>query len=219
MISLTEENYLKALFNLSLENGEVRVSELSNRLGIKKPTVTSMMKALAKKNLVQYESYRPIKLTDSGKKEASSIIRKHRLTEMFLVEKMGFGWENVHEIAEQVEHIHAPEFFERMNELLGKPTFDPHGSPIPDQNGQFATLEQRKLSDCHVGEKLTLSAVVNTSVEFLTFLNKHDIKLGIHIQILSIEPFDRSITIRYGDRGSQILSHTVCERLLVEKAI
>ncbi len=218
MISLTEENYLKALFNLAADNGEVAVSDLSKRLGIKKPTVTSMMKALAKKNLVQYESYRPIRLTESGKKEASSIIRKHRLTEMFLVEKMGFGWENVHEIAEQVEHIHAPEFFERMNELLGKPTFDPHGSPIPDQNGQFITIEQRKLSDCPIGEKLILSAVVNTSVEFLTFLNKHEIKLGIPISIIAIEPFDRSMTIAYGNRSSQVLSHTVCERLLVETA-
>jgi len=217
MISLTEENYLKALFNLSTETGEVSVSELSKRLEIKKPTVTSMMKALARKNLVFYESYRPIRLTEAGKKEARIIIRKHRLTEMFLVEKMGFGWENVHEIAEQVEHIHSPEFFERMNELLGRPNFDPHGSPIPDLNGEMVNVAYPKLSDCKIGEEVILTAVINSSLEFLTFLNAHEIKLGIHIQIIAVEPFDRSMTICYGNRSSQMLSHTVCERLLVEK--
>jgi len=217
MISHTEENYLKALYNLASDTGEVSVSELSIQLGIKKPTVTSMMQALAKKDLVLYESYKPIRLTESGKKEARIIIRKHRLTEMFLVEKMGFGWENVHEIAEQVEHIDSPEFFEKMDELLGRPRLDPHGSPIPGVNGEMISVENYKLSDCKAGEEVILSAVINTSAEFLTFLNQYEIKLGIHIKILSIEPFDRSMTISYGSRTAQVLSHTVCERLLVEK--
>src|SRR5580700_8948740 len=108
MNSLTEENYLKALFNLSSETGEVNVNELSKSLGIKMPTVTSMMKKLAGKKLVHYESYKPLRLTEKGKREAALIIRKHRLTEMFLVQKMNFGWENVHDIAEQVEHIQSP---------------------------------------------------------------------------------------------------------------
>src|SRR5579864_5819241 len=134
MISLTEENYLKALFNLASDAGEVNVNELSKQLDIKMPTVTSMMKKLAEKELVHYESYKPLKLSEKGKKEAGLIIRKHRLTEMFLVEKMGFGWEEVHEIAEQVEHIQSVGFFTKMDELLGFPGIDPHGSPIPDKN-------------------------------------------------------------------------------------
>ncbi len=113
VISLTEENYLKELFNLSSGSGEVNVNELSKRLEIKMSTVTSMMKKLAEMGLVHYESYKPLKLTENGKKEAGLIIRKHRLTEMFLVEKMGFGWEDVHEIAEQIEHIKSGDFFER----------------------------------------------------------------------------------------------------------
>ena len=129
--SLTEENYLKALFALSNETDEVTVNELSKRLGIKMPTVTSMMKKLAEKKLVNYQSYKPLKLTEKGKKEAGIIIRKHRLTEMFLVEVMGFGWEEVHEIAEQIEHIQSPIFFEKMDEMLGFPKIDPHGSPLP----------------------------------------------------------------------------------------
>ena len=137
MNSLTEENYLKALFNLSQEDGEVSVNELSKHLQIKMPTVTSMMKKLGEKKLVNYESYKPLKLTEKGRREAGLIIRKHRLTEMFLVEQMSFGWEQVHEIAEQIEHIHSPEFFEKMDELLGYPKFDPHGSPIPDKTGQM----------------------------------------------------------------------------------
>src|ERR1039457_2504409 len=137
MISLTEENYLKVLYNLSNEAGEVNVNEISKGLKIKMPTVTSMMKKLAEKKLVHYESYKPLRLTAMGKKEAGLIIRKHRLTEMFLVEKMGFGWEGVHDIAEQIEHIKSPEFFEKMDGLLGYPKIDPHGSPIPDKNGRM----------------------------------------------------------------------------------
>src|SRR5882672_396420 len=119
MNSQTEENYLKALFNLANEKGETSVNELSRLLGIKMPTVTSMMKKLAEKKLVHYESYKPLRLTEKGKKEAALVIRKHRLTEMFLVEKMGFGWEEVHDIAEQVEHIRSAAFFDKMDELLG----------------------------------------------------------------------------------------------------
>lgn len=137
MYSLAEENYLKGLFHLSNEAGEVGVNELSLHLGIKMPTVNSMMKRLCDKGLVHYESYKPLRLTTVGRKEAALIIRKHRLTEMFLVEKMGFSWERVHDIAEQIEHIQSPEFFEKMDLLLGHPTKDPHGSPIPDKAGRM----------------------------------------------------------------------------------
>src|SRR5690606_4324738 len=137
MHSAIEENYLKALFNLANENGEAGVNELSKSLDLKMPTVNSMMKKLADKKLVKYESYKPIKLTEKGRKEAAMIIRKHRLTEMFLVDKMGFTWDQVHYIAEQVEHVKSPAFFDKMDELLGNPLVDPHGSPIPDKNGKI----------------------------------------------------------------------------------
>ena len=217
MISLTEENYLKELFNLSSASGEVNVNELSKRLSIKMSTVTSMMKKLAEKQLVHYESYKPLRLTDKGKKEAGLIIRKHRLTEMFLVEKMGFGWEEVHEIAEQVEHIRSGVFFEKMDELLGFPPVDPHGSPIPDKTGKIAWLAYNKLSECKAGETVKLSAVINTSSEFLKFLNTREMRLGLEIKIRSIEMFDRSMTVSYGNRLSETLSNIVCDRLLVER--
>ena len=217
MNSLTEENYLKALFNLSNKSGEVNVNELSRQLEIKMPTVTSMMKKLAAKKLVHYESYKPLRLTEKGKKEAAVIIRKHRLTEMFLVHEMGFGWEDVHEIAEQVEHIQSRVFFEKMDELLGYPKLDPHGSPIPDKNGRMEWKQYNKLSECKAGDTIKLAAVINTSAEFLKFLNSRELRLGLKVKIKSVEPFDHTMIVSYGKRLSETLSNTVCERLLVEK--
>ncbi len=217
MNSLTEENYLKALFNLSNNTGEVNVNELSKSLNIKMPTVTSMMKKLAEKKLVHYESYKPLRLTEKGKKEAGIIIRKHRLTEMFLVEKMKFGWEEVHDIAEQLEHIQSVVFFEKMDELLGYPKIDPHGSPIPDENGKMIWKEYSKLSDCKTGDTVKLSAVINTSSDFLKYLNSRDMQLGLKIKVKSIEAFDKSMVVTYGKHQIETLSHIVCDRLLVEK--
>ncbi len=217
MNSLTEENYLKALLNLSNNKGNVNVIELSRRLGIKMPTVTSMMKKLAEKKLVNYESYKPLKLTVKGKKEAAVIIRKHRLTEMFLVQMMGFGWEDVHEIAEQVEHVQSRLFFEKMDELLGFPKLDPHGSPIPDKNGKIKLKQYIKMSDCKAGDTIKLLAVINTSGEFLKFLNGRDLHLGLKVKIKSIEPFDHTMVVSYSKKKSEVLSQTVCERLLVVK--
>ncbi len=217
MHSFTEENYLKALFNLSAEKGQVSVNELSKELNIKMPTVNSMMKKLADKKLVQYESYKPLKLTEKGKKEAGLIIRKHRLTEMFLVHQMGFGWEEVHEIAEQIEHLQSPAFFEKMDALLGYPKTDPHGSPIPDKLGKIAWLQYEKLSNCKPGETVKLSAVIQTSDDFLKFLNSKGLTLGQKIKIKNIEKFDSSMTVTYGKKFEEMISHTVSERLLVEK--
>ncbi len=217
MNSPVEENYLKALFNLSQENGEVNVMDLSKQLEIKMPTVTSMMKKLLDKKLVHYESYKPIRLTDQGKKEAGLVIRKHRLTEMFLVNQMGFSWENVHEIAEQIEHINSPDLFSRMDEILGFPKTDPHGSPIPDNNGKIQWINLDKLCDAQVGEIFSLEAVMHSSDEFLKFLNSRNLHLGVIITVLSVEAFDGSMKISYADRTNETLSKTASERLLVQK--
>lgn len=217
MHSYTEENYIKALFNLANEKGEVSVNELSKRLDIKMPTVNSMMKKLADKKLVHYESYKPLRLTEKGKKEAGLIIRKHRLTEMYLVQKMGFGWEQVHEIAEQIEHLHSPYFFEKMDEILGYPTIDPHGSPIPDKTGKIDWVHYEKLSNCKPGETVKLAAVIQTTDEFLKFLNSRELQLGLKIKIKAVEKFDGSMLIAYNKKMAETLSYTVCERLLVER--
>lgn len=215
MNSLTEENYLKALYHLVNDNDEVSVNDLSRQLNIKMPSVNSMIKKFADKKWVKYESYKPIKLTESGKKEASLIVRKHRLTEMFLVEKMGFGWENVHEIAEQLEHIHSEVFFDKMDEILNYPKVDPHGEPIPDKDGNVIQADLKKLSKCQENDRVELASVTTSSEEFLSFLNKRNLSLGTEIKVLQREDFDQSMKVFYNDQEENF-SKTVCDRLLVK---
>ena len=215
MNSLTEENYLKAIYNLVNDNDEVSVNDLSRQLNIKMPSVNSMIKKFADKKWVKYESYKPIKLTESGKKEASLIVRKHRLTEMFLVEKMGFGWENVHVIAEQLEHIHSEVFFDKMDEILNYPKVDPHGEPIPDKDGNVIQPDLKKLSKCQENEIVELASVTTSSEEFLSFLNKRNLSLGTEIKVLQREDFDQSMKVFYNDQEENF-SKTVCDRLLVK---
>lgn len=218
MYSVVEENYLKALLNLCNADDEVSINDLSKRLNIKMPSVNSMMKRFAEKDLVAYESYKPVKLSAKGKKEASMIIRKHRLTEMFLVEKMDFNWEEVHEIAEQIEHIQSPLFFEKMDALLGYPKFDPHGSPIPDKNGKVIKTSYVPLNVCESGKVVTLKAVSDSSEAFLRFLNGRSILLGDQLKVLSKEPFDGSMQIEVQGKSTEVFSELICEKLLVEKA-
>ena len=215
MISLTEENYLKAIFHLINEEDSVTINELSKFLNVKMPSVNNMMKKFADKKWVIYESYKPLKITDSGKKEAALIVRKHRLTEMFLVEKMNFGWENVHEIAEQLEHVHSEIFFDKMDEILNYPKFDPHGEPIPDKDGNIISQDLQKLSDCKVGNKVVFTSVTSSDDDFLNFLNAKNLELGKKIEVLDIEKFDKSMMVKNG-KNQIILSKMVCEKILVK---
>lgn len=215
MNSLTEENYLKALYHLINEHDEVSVNDLSKHLQIKMPSVNSMVKKFADKKWVIYESYKPIRVTELGKKEAALIVRKHRLTEMFLVDKMGFGWENVHEIAEQLEHIHSDAFFDKMDEILNHPKVDPHGEPIPDKDGVVIQPDLKKLSACKENQNVTLSAVTTSAEDFLNYLNKREIGLGTVMTILSIEDFDQSMLIDINGKQERF-SKLVCDKLLVK---
>lgn len=215
MASQAAENYLKAIFYLSKEKEEVNVSALSAALSVSKPTVNSMIKALSQQGMVDHEKYRPLILTEKGKKTAALIIRKHRLTEMYLVEKMGFGWEEVHEIAEQVEHINSKKLFDRMEELLDFPENDPHGSPIPDRDGSFRQTHFNPLSSFDKGHKVKLMALADSEKDLLLYLNTKSIVLNTELTILSKEAFDNSMEVSV-DQGQKItLSGRVCESLLV----
>ena len=216
MKSLNEENYLKAIFHLIDKDDTFTVNELSKMLNIKMPSVNSMMKKFSQKNWVIYESYKPIKITALGKKEAAHVVRKHRLTEMFLVEKMGCGWEVVHEIAEQLEHIHSEIFFDKMDELLNYPKVDPHGEPIPDKQGNIIQQNLTKLSECKAGNSAILSAVIDSSDEFLTYLNHRNLSLNSELKILEVEKFDQSMKIEF-DGKTETLSKMVCDKILVQK--
>lgn len=222
MNSHTEENYLKALFKLASSEDEISLSDLSKNLSVSTPTANSMIKRLHEKEFVIYEKYKPIKLTEKGKITAALIVRKHRLTEMFLVEKMGFGWEKVHAIAEQIEHISSPIFFDKMDELLGYPNIDPHGSPIPNKEGQIEKLvhSELRLSDCKEGDKIKIVAVSESSLEFLQFLNSRKISLGLEAEILKIEKYDGTMKIVLAENEKnreETLSKLVCEKLCVIK--
>ena len=215
MISLSEENYLKAIFHLMNTDNTVTINELSKVLSVKMPSVNNMMKKFAEKGWVIYESYKPLKITVAGKKQAALVVRKHRLTEMFLVEKMNFGWENVHEIAEQLEHIHSEVFFDKMDEILNYPKVDPHGEPIPDKDGNVIQPDFKKLSKCQENEIVELASVTTSSEEFLSFLNKRNLSLGTEIKVLQKEDFDHSIKVSYNGQEENF-SKTVCDRLLVK---
>lgn len=216
MITLTEENYLKAIYHLAEKNNSISVNELSKFLNIKMPSVNSMMKKFADKNWIIYESYKPLEITKEGRKQASLVVRKHRLTEMFLVEKMGFGWEQVHEIAEELEHIKSEIFFEKIDEILDYPKVDPHGSPIPDKYGNIIQQDFYKLSECKAGEQVIFKALAETSDDFLNFLNQKKIVLNTKFKIIAIEPFDKSMEVIYNDMKTTF-SSLVCDKLLVEK--
>lgn len=214
--TLTEENYLKALFHLADNEGKVTINELSKFLGVKMPSVNNMMKKFADKKWVIYETYKPLVVTANGKREAALVVRKHRLTEMFLVKKMNFGWENVHEIAEQLEHVHSQVFFDKMDEILDYPKFDPHGEPIPDKDGNIIAQNLQKLSACAVGETVVFASVTLSDDGFLSYLNERKLLLNTKIKIVKIEDFDKSMTIEIGNT-KEIISRKATEIILVKK--
>ena len=216
MGTLTEENYIKSIYTLSLQEGEVYVSELAKKLNVKLPTVNSMIKKLGTKKLVAYAPYQGIKLTEKGKKEALSIIRKHRLAELFLVKVMKLGWEEVHDIAEQLEHVDSERFYDRIDEMLGYPKADPHGEPIPDANGKVTSKDRLALSQVKEGASAKITAVGNDEKSFLDHLNSKGLQIGDSITVKKRELFDGSMVIVMKSKKETMLSHQVAERIWVE---
>lgn len=217
MATNVKENYLKAIFYLDKEDPNISLSDLSKEMGVSIPTVNSMVKRLQEEKWVVYQKYKPLKLTSRGRKTAALIIRKHRLTEMFLEKFMGFGWEEVHDIAEEVEHVRIEKFFDRMDELLGFPSIDPHGSPIPDKDGNIKPRDFKLLSDVAPENVVRIAALKESSQEFLLYLNRQRIQLGTVLEVLRIEEFDKSMQVQLKEQSSPlILSADVSNRLLVD---
>ncbi|GAB4379720.1 MAG: metal-dependent transcriptional regulator [Salibacteraceae bacterium] len=212
----TVENYIKAIYHLSGKgDGKVNTNAISDHLGTKAATVSDMLKKLAGYGLIKYKPYQPVQLTDKGKKMAVGIIRKHRLWEVFLVEKLGFGWDEVHEIAEDLEHIKSEKLINQLDEFLGKPRFDPHGDPIPDKDGNIQGKAQQPLSELVEGQKGQVTGVRDSSQVFLQFLDAQGIGLGTVILVKSIYEYDQSRKVEY--RGNAIsLSNQVCKNIYVQ---
>lgn len=217
MPTQTKENYLKAIFSIDRQGEVISITKLSEQMQVSKPTANSMVKNMEEKGWVIYEKYKPLKLTKKGAKVAALIVRRHRLAEMFLVKIMDFGWEEVHDIAEEMEHLQSDELFDRMDEILGFPTIDPHGSPIPDRSGKITHPDYLNLTGIKTGSKVRLCGLTNSSKELLLFLNKKNIKLGTEFKVEQVESFDKSIEVSLKDQSTITLSYEVCQCLLVEK--
>jgi len=216
MPTSVRENYLKALYALHINGQNINVTELSKKLKVSKPTVNNMIKSLQEKGWVIYQKYKPVIFTEKGQKEAALIIRKHRLTEVFLNKIMGFGWEEVHEIAEEMEHITSKKFFDKMDEMLDYPTRDPHGSPIPNSNGNILEHEHVELSKLEIGMSSELSALKNSSNALLLYLNEKNIQLGTEIKVIKKEDFDDSLEICCDNKTTFTISTKVANSLLVQ---
>ncbi|MDZ4679115.1 MAG: metal-dependent transcriptional regulator [Saprospiraceae bacterium] len=216
--SQTEENYLKAIFKLSeREDKPASTNAIAGEMSTSAASVTDMLRRLAEKGLIHYEKYRGVALTEKGNKLATGLIRKHRLWEVFLLEKLRFSWDEVHDMAEQLEHIQSPELVERLDEYLGRPKFDPHGDPIPDADGNFTFRKQVFLSALNPGESGAVVGVNDHSPAFLQYLDRIGIKLGAHLRIAERFDYDESVRVLMDDANEQVLSKKVSQNLFIQK--
>lgn len=218
MNSFTEENYLKAIFKLLEKGGKtVSTTAIAERMNTKAATVTDMIQRLAEKKLINYQKYQGVTLTEKGKTIAVSIIRKHRLWEVFLVEKLNFKWDEVHDMAEQLEHINSDELIDRIDKFLNYPKIDPHGDPIPDAKGVFNRKKSLLLAEISVGQSCIMTGVVDHSSNFLQYLDRVGLSIGKQIKLIEIIGFDKSIQVQLNGKEKVFLSHEVAKNLLVNK--
>ncbi len=221
MLSFTEENYLKSLVQLTIfEDGveDVGVNRLAECLGVKPATVSDMVRKLKKKNLVHYERYGKVSLTSEGKFLGMMVIRRHRLWETFLQQKLDFSWDEVHELAEDLEHIHSKKLIDRLDAFLGHPEFDPHGDAIPNREGEILIPYRRTLNDGEPGKEYKIIAVKDNSSDFLKYVDKLGIAINDVVTILNKETFDDLTTIQTGGQ-QRVLSPKVTENLFVVCAV
>jgi DtxR family Mn-dependent transcriptional regulator len=217
MFSQSEENYLKAIYHLEIDADKgISTNAIAKKLDTKASSVTDMVKKLSDKEVVVYKKYKGVKLTNLGKKTAASIVRKHRLWEVFLVEKLNFSWDEVHDVAEQLEHIKSPKLVDQIDAFLGFPIHDPHGDPIPDKEGNINTIDKSLLSTLTKNESGVCVGVNDSSSEFLQFLDKKGITLGKQITVLEKEDFDDSLSILIEDRKLSI-SNKIANNLYIQK--
>jgi DtxR family Mn-dependent transcriptional regulator len=216
MTSSAEENYLKAIYKLHEKSGNmVTTSELAETLKVSAASVTDFVKKIAAKKLVSYEKSRGVTLTDKGRAIAVNIIRKHRLWEVWLVNKLNFKWDEVHVIAEQLEHIVSDELIDHLDKHLGYPNTDPHGDLIPDSKGRFAKSNSKPLLECVQGDKVKFIGVADHSNNFLQYLTKNNLSLGDEIQVESVEEFDNTFSVKVNRKENKVFSKEVVKNLLV----
>lgn len=212
-ITFTEENYLKAIYSLGNGTDSVNTNALAEKLETKAASVSEMIKKLSEKKLVKYKKYQGASLTAKGKKIATTVIRNHRLWECFLVEKLSFKWDEVHDMAEELEHINSALLTERLDEFLGFPKTDPHGDPIPDSDGNILQQKQLPLSSLAKGDKGVIIGVNDSSTSFLQFLDSKKIGLGTTVAVIEHFEFDQSVEIKINNKEKLVVSHQVAVNL------
>ncbi|WP_088324315.1 metal-dependent transcriptional regulator [Polaribacter tangerinus] len=218
MFTLSEENYLKTIYHLEHEtNKGISTNAIAEKLATKASSVSDMIKKLSDKQVLNYKKYKGVVLTELGKKTAANIVRKHRLWEVFLVDKLNFSWDEVHDVAEQLEHIKSQKLINQLDQFLGFPTHDPHGDPIPDKEGNLNTIDKSLLSTLTSNEHGVCVGVNDSSSEFLQFLDKKGITLGKKITVIEKEDFDASLIILVGEKKLTI-SHKIANNLYIKKA-
>lgn len=218
MLSQSEENYLKAIYQLQgISKEEISTNAIAEKLQTKASSVTDMIKKLAEKEVLIYKKYQGVLLTNLGKQTAASIIRKHRLWEVFLVEKLNFSWDEVHEVAEQLEHIKSKKLIDEIDSFLGFPKHDPHGDPIPDKNGELPKIKKSLLATFEKMESGICIGVKDSSSDFLQFLDKKEIALGQKITVIDKEPFDESLLISINNKQLSV-SNKIANNLYLQKS-
>lgn len=211
----SEENYIKRIYHLQQETGLVNTNSLAAEMQTRAASVTDMLKKLKGKKLLQYEKYKGFKLNEAGKKAALDVVRKHRLWEFFLVEKLKFDWDKVHPIAEELEHISSDELVQRLDNFLGNPSFDPHGDPIPDKHGKIPVINQQNLSAIPLNKAVTVSSVSNQTKQMLEMLKHYNIGLGTQLTVLKKFEFDGSLEIKVLKQSACIISEQVAKNVFV----
>lgn len=220
MNSYAEENYLKVIYKLSeMDKKGVSTKSIADKIGTKPSSVTDMIRKLSEKKLLNYARYHGVKLTPEGKQIAVSIIRKHRLWEEFLSEYLGFKWDEIHDIAEELEHINSDLLIEKLDKFLKYPKFDPHGDPIPDREGIFPGTNSFLLSGLEPGIACIVTRLVDKSASFLKFLDDLEIRIGSEIVVLRQFNFDFSVEINVDNNRKHNISRKISENLLVRKKI
>lgn len=215
-MTLSEENYLKTIYHLTAASGsEVSTNAIAEKMETKASSVTDMLKKLSDKDWVNYKKYQGVSLTQKGLLAAKMIVRKHRLWEVFLVEKLHFPWDEVHDIAEQLEHIKSEQLINKLDDFLGNPTKDPHGDPIPDRSGKLIAIEKVLLAEVPPGQHCQCVGVKDSSAAFLKYLDNNNIALGTQIKMLFEEEFDLSLKIEI-DQREIVISHKIASNLYVK---
>ena len=216
-LSRSIEDYLKVIYRLQAESGSAQTSAIAERLSIAPPSVSGMVKRLAESGLVEHAPYKGVQLTETGQRQALRMLRRHRIIELYLIAQLEYGWHNVHEEAERLEHAVSDDLIERMDRALGHPSHDPHGAPIPTADGKIETTHYVPMTDIDVGSAGWLRMVGDKDSERLRFIASLGLRPGVQFDVIARQPFNGPLTIRFAGDREEVIGHELANSLQCEK--